>query len=281
MIGDWTADGDELRHALGRGLGGDVFQHDDELVPAEPRDGVAGADRALDALADDGEQRVARLVAEGVVDEVEVIDVEEQDGDRGVAPQVPRERVSEAVEQEGAVREAGERVVQRFALQEILRPPELRDVLDLRDETGVRRRPVHGYLGDGDAAPHGVAGGVDVAFLHLVERQPAGCELLEELAVARQIVRVRELGETVADDRRGPEPEDALEPAVEVEIAAFGVEDGHPDRGGPERRTEEVVAVAHGGILPGRRSALYGTTLCIGTLWGGLKTAWGPATSGG
>ena len=57
------------------------------------------------------QQLVAGAVAEAVVDELEVVDVEEHDGDLGVRP---RQRVAEAIEEQHAVGQAGQRVVQRL-----------------------------------------------------------------------------------------------------------------------------------------------------------------------
>ena len=56
-----------------------VEQQDRELVAAEAGRQVVGADARLDALGDRGEQPVAGRVAEGVVDVLEVVEVEEQD----------------------------------------------------------------------------------------------------------------------------------------------------------------------------------------------------------
>jgi hypothetical protein len=61
-------------------IGGGLEQHG-ELVAAEPGDGVAGAGRAGDPLRDAHEQLVTGGVAEAVVDRLEVVQVEEDDGD--------------------------------------------------------------------------------------------------------------------------------------------------------------------------------------------------------
>ena len=65
-------------------LVGVVGEHDGELVAAEPGDGVAVAQLVLQPLGEGAQQPVARLVAEGVVDLLEVVEVEEQERD-GVA----------------------------------------------------------------------------------------------------------------------------------------------------------------------------------------------------
>ena len=64
-----------------------VREHDRELVPAEPEDtgaSAVGGELRLhraDALADGLQQPVARGVAEGIVDHLEIVQVEEQDGE--------------------------------------------------------------------------------------------------------------------------------------------------------------------------------------------------------
>ena len=63
-----------------------------------------------------GEQVVAALVAERVVDELEAVDVEHEHGDRAAVASGERERVVDAVDEQRAVRQAGQRVVHRAVL---------------------------------------------------------------------------------------------------------------------------------------------------------------------
>ena len=94
---------------------GHVLQQDGELVAADPRDGVAGAQRGVEPARDRLEQPVAGLVAERVVDELEAVEVEEQHGGAAVAVAAARaaQRLLEPVEEQRPVREPGERVVER------------------------------------------------------------------------------------------------------------------------------------------------------------------------
>ena len=103
-------DAHSLEHATDR------LAQDGELVAAEAGHGVLWADRALDARRHLAEDLVAGGVAEAVVDALEAVDVEEVDG-RGVAPAAAIDRVPEAVTEEGAVGQSGERVVERQALE--------------------------------------------------------------------------------------------------------------------------------------------------------------------
>ena len=77
-----------------------------ELVAAEPGDQVLLADGAAQALGDLDQQPVAGLVAEAVVDDLEVVEVEEEDGDALARVGGPLQRGDER----GAVRQAGESV---------------------------------------------------------------------------------------------------------------------------------------------------------------------------
>ena len=90
-----------------------VEQHG-ELVAAEPRDRVGGPQDAADAAADLDEHLVPVAVAEAVVDPLEAVDVDEQDADRRAVARAAaaRQRVRDAVEQQRAVGQAGERVVE-------------------------------------------------------------------------------------------------------------------------------------------------------------------------
>ena len=71
--------------AVGDAAGGDLAtgagDHHGELVAAEAGDHVAGTQHAAQALGDDLEQAVAGPVAERVVDDLEVVEVDEQDRD--------------------------------------------------------------------------------------------------------------------------------------------------------------------------------------------------------
>ena len=81
---------DGARDARGDGHGGgfvDAFHEHRELVAAEARGEVVGAKDGADAPADLAEQRIAGDVAERVVDDLESIDVEEEDGETDVAAQ--------------------------------------------------------------------------------------------------------------------------------------------------------------------------------------------------
>ena len=64
---------------------GEVLADDEELVAAEAAHGVRGPDALRQALCDGGEDEVAGLVAELVVHQLEVVDVDEQHGHQALA----------------------------------------------------------------------------------------------------------------------------------------------------------------------------------------------------
>ena len=105
-----------LRRLLGgcRGLGEPsrkVSHQQEELVAAVSADDVVRSRGAAQAFGDGGEHLVARLVAEAVVDELEVIEVDVEDGDGAPAPGCARERVVELASELVAVRQAREGIV--------------------------------------------------------------------------------------------------------------------------------------------------------------------------
>ena len=101
-------------------VGLDLGQHD-ELVAAQARHGVGGAHDLGQARADLDQQLVAGLVAERVVDRLEAVDVEQQHGHAEAEARGAAEGVLDAVEEQRAVGQAGERVVQRLVAHDRLR----------------------------------------------------------------------------------------------------------------------------------------------------------------
>ena len=75
-------------------------------------------------------------MAERVVDVLEVVEVHEQDREAGRRSAAPHERVREAVDEQDAVRQAGERIVQRLVAKLILQALPVADV----DEDALHHR---------------------------------------------------------------------------------------------------------------------------------------------
>ena len=85
----------------------------DELVAAQARERVALADAALHARGDLLEQQVADLVAERVVDVLEAVEVDEQQRERLPAAARSDDALLEAVVEQHAVGQIGERIARR------------------------------------------------------------------------------------------------------------------------------------------------------------------------
>ena len=62
----------------------DVFEEDRELVAAQARDRISGAQAGLQSARDPDQQLIADHVAETVVDDLEAVEVEEEHGEHHV-----------------------------------------------------------------------------------------------------------------------------------------------------------------------------------------------------
>jgi len=98
-------------------------EQDGELVAAQPRGEVVLAHAGGDPLGDLDEQLVTGAVPEAVVDRLEVVQVEHQDG-RG-RPAAVGDGLVDAADQQRAVGQSGERVVRGVMAQPLLELAEL------------------------------------------------------------------------------------------------------------------------------------------------------------
>src|SRR3954465_4521362 len=89
-------------HAACGRLAARTGEQDRELVAAEAGDEVIGAQHSAQALGHHDEQAVARLVAERVVDHLEVVEVHEDDGELALALV---DRGAQALQEQRAVRQ--------------------------------------------------------------------------------------------------------------------------------------------------------------------------------
>ena len=138
LVGGGQRRADGLHDALG-GVGRlldalDVLQQDGELIAAEARGGVAGADRQRQALGHLAKHVVARGVAERVVDDLEVVEVDEDDPDAARLAAAARDRVADALDEQRAVGQAGDRVVERLVGELALEGLALADVARVEDD---------------------------------------------------------------------------------------------------------------------------------------------------
>ena len=108
------------RHERGvLGLG-DLRQDHDELVATETSQCVLAPQTARQPAGHVDEHLVSHIVAEAVVDDLEIVEVEEQHGQRGGAAPGPNQRLLHAVGEEKSVGEPGQRVVVREVLETLL-----------------------------------------------------------------------------------------------------------------------------------------------------------------
>ena len=112
----------------------DVLRHDEELVRTEPDGGVLDPGAPAQPVGDLAEQHVAGLVAEGLVDGLEPVDVQVHEADLQPAAAGQRDRVAEPVGERAAVGQPGERVGEGAADQVVLGPAAVGDVDEGEDD---------------------------------------------------------------------------------------------------------------------------------------------------
>ena len=117
----------------------DAGAEDGELVAAEAGDHVVVADRAAQPVRDLDQQPVAGLVAEAVVDDLEVVEVEEQHRDALPVAGGDAQRRQER----GAIRQPGESVESRSGVEDERGQDSLTDRRSLHKREPLVREPTH------------------------------------------------------------------------------------------------------------------------------------------
>ena len=207
-----------------RSIGWRVAEHQqEELVAAVARHDLVRARRAPQAFRDGDQELVPGLVPEAVVDELEVVEVDEEDGEHGRLRVVAAHRLLEPLLEGDAVREAGQRVVVGNVPQLALRGGEglggLLPVGDVDDDSVDEQAPVLGPPGvhpipdPADAIVVADEAVFDLERLAALDRLVRG-------VVAGAVVRVNGvlpglLGRPV----RGEGPEQALEAGADERVA--------------------------------------------------------------
>ena len=164
-----------------------ILHQDRELVPAETGCGVLPAQAGADALSDRGEQFVAGSMAERVVDELEVIEVGEEDGqliDRTAGGAC--ERVRDPVREQCPVGKSRERIVEGLVLELLLEPLTVGDVAEVQHhptDGGVVRSVLRDHLHPAPAAvgmSHAELGGLLPPLVagQAVQRRPHPADVL-------------------------------------------------------------------------------------------------------
>ena len=187
--------GQAARHPERVALARDAGQQDGELVAAEAGHDVGRTQHAAQPLGDAAEQAIAGAVAERVVDDLEVVEVDEQHGDAPAGAQ----RAAEALHEQLAIGQAGERVVVGLPGELLLGGPALGDVDAVADprlrtavaagEQRVVPQPPRARVGVAQldlAAVGGERAAAEVARVDEVRERPArrvGAEALAERGV--------------------------------------------------------------------------------------------------
>ena len=125
------------RQELGRFRVAQPGLDDGEFVAAEPRQRVAFAEQVLQALRRQLEEPVAGLVAEGVVDVLEAVEIEEQDRKPGIGAREPVQLLVETLRKQETVRQSGQRVAPEQVLGRLFAGGEAAgDPADVEHEEG-------------------------------------------------------------------------------------------------------------------------------------------------
>jgi len=90
-----------------------LWQQEQKLIPAVAADSVRAANDRLQTSSDRLKKLVAHLMAEGVVDVFEAIEVQKQHGEACAATMGERNRLTEPIVQEPPIRQVGEHVALR------------------------------------------------------------------------------------------------------------------------------------------------------------------------
>ena len=137
----------------------DVVLQDGELVAAEPRDEIVGADRLAQPLRHPLQELIADQMPQRIVDALELVDVDVEDRE-GLPRQFAQQHLGMVLEQR-AVRQIGQRIVMGETFDPLLVAPLLGDVFQCRRPAAVRRPLVD----QADGAPVGRRG---EGVLHLI-----------------------------------------------------------------------------------------------------------------
>ena len=226
----------------------DALGDDRELVAAEAGHGVAAADDAAQPLAHPDEQGVARVVAVGVVDRLEAVEVEEHHRERhladdrrgpGAAGPCSSRRLPRPVSGSWSV----------WWTRSCSADAPLGDVLGLGDRVGGPAVVVLDHPGR-EERPEGVAVGGDEAQLDAQAPGPAVAQLGQPALEVVGVLGVGEGDEVRGPDHVGVEAEHAAQAGVGLPDAAVELDDGHADRGVGERGLEPGDRLAAGGLGP-------------------------------
>ena len=119
-----------------------------EFVATQPGQRVGGADRGGDPLGDSAQQLIADGVAQGVVDVLEAVEIEQQDRNHAALAASTGQLLAEPIVQQGAVGQAGEPIVQGQTPDHLRAKPD-RSVPERAQAQSIDAPYQHGSLGRG------------------------------------------------------------------------------------------------------------------------------------
>ena len=120
-----------IGHQLGVFRTVEIEKEDRELVASESGDDVLRTDEHGKPLGNHDQELVSRSMSEGVVDELESVEVDEEDRESviGLEPE-PLEESAKPIQEEGPIRELGEAVVESRVLNSLLDVKPFGDVVE-------------------------------------------------------------------------------------------------------------------------------------------------------
>src|SRR5665213_3879843 len=143
---------DALGHRDRLGLVLHAFEDHDELVSAETRDHVAGPHTAIEPARDQPQQRVARVMAERVVDDLETVAVEKEHAELLLTISFgSRDGAAQQIRCVTAVWQRGQRIELRLATEPLF---EILSRGDIRHGAGDAERAALVVAHDDAAAEH-------------------------------------------------------------------------------------------------------------------------------
>jgi len=168
---------------------GQVAQHDDELVAAEAAEQVVVAQALVQARGGRLEQRIAGGVAEGVVDGLEAVQVDEQHRQRAAAIARHLDGIGGLLAQQHPVGQAGEQVVMGQQFDALVGFALAGDVTEQHHEP--RRQAIAAVQLDQHLHPHAQAGLAVEAQVQLFRQAAAGDAQQRRLEVRARILGVQ------------------------------------------------------------------------------------------
>ena len=219
----------------------DAGAQDGELVALQPGEHVAVLEPVAQAPGHRLEQAVAELLAEGVVDALEAVEVDVQQRRDLVLPARALQLLLGAVLERGGVRQAGQAVEAGRARAVGLLLPQLGDVeRDAQHLGGPARRVGERGLGGQEAAL--AAAELDRLVARARERHAGLAHLLVAHAAAQRVVLAVRLGQRAAERLLPRQAEQRRVRLVGEDEPALAVDDRDRGRDGVEHPAEQVLA---------------------------------------